>query len=707
MTDTRLLLSSVAVAALITPVLNDAAFAQSASPGAIIELEPIVVEGTGAMSTAELLEEKMQNVPLAADVVGAEDYATAPSPTLAEALKFSPGVVVQEFFGGHDQPRLQIRGSGLQQNPTERGILVLQDGMPINRADGTFVVGLAAPSQAEAIEVWRGASANRLGASVMGGALNFISPTAESQPGTRLSFGAGSFDSYSAKGSHAIDDGNLSALFRFDVSTSDGEREFNSSERKIFGGNMSYDWGNGVVTQVFLNHADLDFEVPGPLNWDDLNADSTVINENPAQGGANGNGTGIGPNVVRDKPARETEQTLIGTRTTFENGAHRYDVGVSYSQTDDEFTFPIAHGVRVTNGWDTNLMARYAYVPDVYELPLVELTANYAYGEADRDYYENSGGNRGAQFGQNAFDVSTLSLYAGANVPIGSEWLVTPSVSYTRATRDNKDLWGNGSDFENTYDGWSPSLSLRWKPNADQTAWISLARSFDAPTSDDLISSVGGNVNTSPTTVSAADLEAQTADTIEIGYRGRVDRFGWDVVAYHSELDNEFLLLNTSSGVPYTTNADKTVHNGIELGLNAEFSPVLRGRLAYTWQDFHFDNDATRGDNQLAGAPEHLLTAGLEWDALENLTLSGTVTWREKMPVDNMNTTWEESAVLVDLGARWRVSDMVELVAEVTNVTDETYASAIVATDRVMYTNQAVFIPGSGRAVFIGANLAF
>ncbi|PTQ68319.1 TonB-dependent receptor family protein [Celeribacter persicus] len=707
MTYTRFFLSSVAAAALMTPVLSSVAVAQSASPGAVIELEPIVIKGKDALSTAELLEEKMQNVPLAADVVGREDYATAPSPTLAEALKFSPGVVVQEFFGGHDQPRLQIRGSGLQQNPTERGIIVLQDGMPINRADGTFVVGLAAPSQAEAIEVWRGASANRLGASVMGGALNFISSTADTRPGSTLSFGAGSFDSYSAKGSHAIDYGNLSALFRFDLSTSDGERDYNGSDRRIYGGNLSYDWGNGVVTQVFLSHAKLDFDVPGPLSLEDLNSDYTVINQNPMLGAANGNGTGIGPNVVRDQPGRETEQTLIGSRTTFENGAHRYDVGVSYSQTDDEFTFPIAHGVRVTDGWDTNLMARYAYVPDAYELPLVELTANYAYGEADRDYYENSGGNRGAQFGQNEFEASTLSVYAGANVPIGINWLLTPSLSYTRATRDNEDLWGNGSDFENTYDGWSPSLSLRWKPNGDQTAWVSVARSFDAPTSDDLISPVGGNVNTSPTTVQAADLDAQIADTIEIGWRGRIGAFGWDAVAYHAEIENEFLLLNTSSGVPYTTNAGETVHNGLELGLSGEFSPVLRGRLAYTWQDFHFDNDATRGDNQLAGAPEHLLTAGLEWDVMEDLTLSGTVTWRDKMPVDNMNTTWADDAVLLDLGARWRVSDMVELVAEVTNVTDETYASAVVANDILSYANQAVFIPGSGRAVFIGTNFSF
>src|SRR5690606_30203719 len=48
--------------------------------------------------------------------------------TLNDALNYQPGIVVQEFFGGLDQPRLNIRGSGIQSNPVNRGVLLLQDG---------------------------------------------------------------------------------------------------------------------------------------------------------------------------------------------------------------------------------------------------------------------------------------------------------------------------------------------------------------------------------------------------------------------------------------------------------------------------------------------------------------------------------------------------------------------------------------------------
>lgn len=707
----RFLMASSAALALLS--LSPSAHAQSAAPGAVFELQPILIEGQEQLGTAATLKARLLPLAMAADVVDAADYATAPAPTLAQALGFSPGVVVQQFMGGNDQPRIQIRGSGLQQNPTERGLLILQDGMPINRADGTFIVGLAAPGQAEAIEVFRGAAANRLGAAYLGGALNFISPTAETAPGTRLSFGAGSFGKRAVSGSQAIAGEKVSAFLRFEFAESDGERQFNHGQRRaVVGGNLAFGWGEGLSTQVFFNHADLQFDVAGPLSWADLQRDPTLINENPVTGAVNGNGTGIGPNAVRDLPQRETTQTLLGTRTTLERGAHRFDAGFSYSRTEDEFTFPIAHGVRVTDGWDANLMARYAYMPDGASLPLLEATLNHAFGKADRAYYANVAGARGAQFGANAFEASTTTAYLGANLPLGADFLLAPSLSYTRATRDNAEAWaariGTPADtsFAKTYDGWSPALALRWSPAENQTAWVSLSKSFDAPTSDDLISPVGGTVNTNPTGLRATDVKAQTAKTLELGWRWQTGALGWDVVAYHSQIDNELLQLNTSSGVPYISNADKTVHNGLELGLNAAFSPVLRGRLAYTWQDFHFDNDATRGTNKLAGAPENLLKARLEWDASERLTLSGSLTWRDEIWVDNANTARADAVTLLDLGASLALSDTAELVAELTNVTDEHYATAIVAADAAM-VNGASYLPGEGRAAYLGLKLKF
>ncbi|MFA5539957.1 MAG: TonB-dependent receptor plug domain-containing protein, partial [Gemmobacter sp.] len=126
-----------AVIAAGTALGGAAALAQSASPGAVIVLDPYTVLG-------DPLAQRFAETPGGAARIdrGEAPVAGAAAPTLREELSGTPGVVVQEFFGGNDQPRVQIRGSGLQQNPSERGLLVLQDGMPVNRADGAYVVGL-------------------------------------------------------------------------------------------------------------------------------------------------------------------------------------------------------------------------------------------------------------------------------------------------------------------------------------------------------------------------------------------------------------------------------------------------------------------------------------------------------------------------------------------------------------------------------------
>jgi iron complex outermembrane receptor protein len=164
---------------------GQACLAQSATPKSTIVLAPILVEGVQAVP--DDVQARFDALPGGATLVQQDAFRDSANLTITKALSSAPGVVVQDFFGGNDQPRVQIRGSGLQQNPAQRGILALSNGLPINRADGSYIVGLANPLQAETIEVYRGYMANRLGASVLGGALNFVSPTGSTQPRTTSS----------------------------------------------------------------------------------------------------------------------------------------------------------------------------------------------------------------------------------------------------------------------------------------------------------------------------------------------------------------------------------------------------------------------------------------------------------------------------------------------------------------------------------------
>ncbi|WP_197425248.1 MULTISPECIES: TonB-dependent receptor plug domain-containing protein [unclassified Caulobacter] len=127
---------ALAVAAGLAPA---GAFAQSASPGAVVE-EIIVVAPENTVAR------RFAATPGGGVILTGDDMPSSINLTVSRALAAAPGVVVQDFFGGPDQPRIQIRGSGLQQNPVERGVLVLENGLPLNRADGSYVVGFANPA---------------------------------------------------------------------------------------------------------------------------------------------------------------------------------------------------------------------------------------------------------------------------------------------------------------------------------------------------------------------------------------------------------------------------------------------------------------------------------------------------------------------------------------------------------------------------------
>src|SRR3546814_17563788 len=67
-----------------------------------------------------------------------------------------------------------------------------------------------------------------------------------------------------------------------------------------------------------------------------------------------------------------------------------------------------------------------------------------------------------------------------------------------------------------------------------------------------------------------ADMKAQRATTYEIGTRGSSGGIGWDISLYRSEIRNELQCLTLFPWAPCTTtNADRTVHQGIEVGLDA------------------------------------------------------------------------------------------------------------------------------------------
>ncbi|MEM9495387.1 MAG: TonB-dependent receptor [Pseudomonadota bacterium] len=722
------------------------AWAQSATPASTIEVDVIVVEGR-RLTQEEISRDKVEAIPGGTGLIVNADLEGRANLTLSDALATAPGVIVQNFFGGNDQPRVQVRGSGLQQNPVERGIVVLQNGLPINRADGSYIVGFTDPRQAVATEIYRGYTANRLGATVLGGAINYISPTGSANPGGEIGVEGGSFETINATGRVGLAGEGVDGLLQVSYGQRDGYRVYNSSERVSIDGNIGFNLSDEISTRIFVGYTDLSFDIAGPLPKSVLETDPRNVHPGPTfVPGMPPSLQFPGPNVLRDLPGRDADQIRIGQRTTGDFGAHVVDFALGYTYTDDTFTFPVSAGVRETDGGDVNAVLRYAYDPNEgTALPLFEATANYVFGSADRRNFTNIGGEKGPQFGANDLEASTLSFSATLNLPLGDYLMLSPAIAYARATRDNEDVFGAptrptisfspvnqtarlpdgavpfvDTSYERDYDGFSPSLALSYRPASDHLLFAAVSRSFEPPTHDDLLATVGGTPFSSagrpqppnPTFPAAAfatpDLDAQTATTVEGGWRGRGGVLTWDAVVYYAWVEDELLSLRDTSGAQLAAvNANKTRHFGVEVGASAALTDSLSMRVAYTYQDFAFRDDPVRGDNKIAGAPPHTLNAMAGYDLTDAFRVQTEVQWSpEETPVDNLNTLFNDPYVVVDLRAAYDFGDVVTVYGDIRNLFDENYAGSTLIVDRVRQ-DQSAFLPGEGRAFYGGVKVRF
>ena len=705
-------------------------------------IDEIVVYGERPSLTndpTELSKARLNEIAGATTVIGPDNRPGEVSVSIGDAIGATPGMIAQNFFGGNDQPRIQMRGSGLQQNPTQRGVLLLQDGLPLNRADGSYIVASLEPDASNTIEVYRGATGARVGSSTLGGAINFISLTGRDAQDTRLAFDVGSFDAVKGRLSVGTEQGAFDVRGTVVVTERDGYRKpYNDSERSAILVNSGYRFNDNFEARVYFDYVDLKFDVTGPLTARVLKDDPRSVHPGPT---VMPNPGGMppfiiaepGPNVPRDLPGRDAEKMRLSARTTYLQGRNEVDLGVTFAATDEAFRFPVSAGLRSTDGNDVAVDVRYTrYAGGNAVVPLVELGAHYITGEHDRTYHHNAFGTTGDLFSDNELSADTLSLNAFGTLVFADRWRLTGGLNYVHATRDNDDRWALptrptlrvggpppgpippavpavDTSFSRSYSALNPSLSLSYSFRPQTIAFVNLARSYEPPTFEDLFATTGGTPNSGPRGFATPNLKAQSAYTLELGARGTNDRYAWDVVVYHSRVDDELLSLRDASGVPLgTRNADETLRTGVELGLSVVLADWAEAEFVYTYQDFTFDNDPFFGDNELAGAQPQTIDARMTFDIAKGTTVSPTVAWvAEEVPVDNANTLYRDDYLLLGLQGRYQSeSGTFAVFVDARNLTDERYASSSLVTD-IANPTQAAFLPGDGRGMYAGIEVRF
>jgi iron complex outermembrane receptor protein len=289
-------------------------------------------------------------------------------------------------------------------------------------------------------------------------------------------------------------------------------------------------------------------------------------------------------------------------------------------------------------------------------------------------------------------------------------WLIGGAQgSWTQLEHDDRLLVAPSAGDQSGSKIWrslNPKFGVLWQVRPEVVAFANLSRSSEPPGFAEYIQR-----DLSLTTRPQQDLAAQSAWTAEIGTRGSLGQVAWDLSLYHAEVRDEFLAVQLGPGLTVTQNADRTVHQGIEAGLDVRLwgsadsaDPRVTLVQSYTWGRFRFDGDAAWGDRQLPGLPEHAWRGELRWER-QGWYAGPTAEWQSGWPVDFANTVEADGSLLFGARVGYDGGRGFSAFIEGRNLADEAYvATTGIANPASAPDGQALYNPGDGLAVTTGAS---
>jgi iron complex outermembrane receptor protein len=647
------------------------------------------VPGSLTVATAQQALREIQQTPGGVALVTADawKYSTVGN-TIKDILDYVPGVFAQPKWG--DDTRLSIRGSSLSRNFHLRGVQLYMDGIPINTSDGYGDFQEIDPTAYKYVEVYKGGNALRFGANSLGGAINFVTPTGRDPFVNGASLDAGAFGYRRLQASAGGVNGPWDGFLTASTQAAEGFRDHSDGHSTRVSGNVGYQFSPDFETRFYLNANDVRQRIPGSVTKDSALNTPTLA--------ATGNLTG--------DQQRNIDTVRLANKTTIRFDNTTVDFGVF--GVDRHLMHPIFQYL----DYRYNDYGGFTKVADDRNIGgfrnVFVAGVNVINGRIDNQQFANVGGQKGALLSSSVDSSKNTSVYAEDSFYFLPTVAAVAGTQFLYATRDRRDRYLSDGDQSGStsFSLWSPKGGLLWNIDPTWQAYANISRSAEVPSFGE--SSSGPGIPSIPFT----SIQPQRATTYEIGTRGKRPDLTWELTGYRAEIKDELLCLYSAFGNCNVTNADRTIHQGIEAGLGVAVLKNLfvQGdgpdklwlNLAYTLNDFRFDNDAVYGNNILPGAPRHYLRTELLYKHPNGFYVGPNLEWvPESYYVDSANTLKTEPYAIWGLKAGVDNGGTYSGYIEARNIANKTYIASASIIDRATPTSP-LFEPGNGRAVYAG-----
>ncbi len=659
-----------------------------------INLEPLQVSSEQLEETEpktvtsnEKTREIMTRTPGGIALVENKEFSDKYSLNFEDTLALTPGVFAQKRFG--EEVRLSIRGSGLSRGFHLRGLTLLQDGIPFNLADSSADFQEADPISFERLEVYKGANGLQYGGASLGGAINMITKTGFTQSGNQLRMEMGSDATYRVNMQSGGVFDNSDAFLNITGTTSDGFRQHEDQENIKLNTNIGLALSDAVETRFYLSGNIINQDLPGTVDL------ATALNS-PRRSDQS---------AIQQKWARDIRSLRVSNKTTIEIGeASKVDIGGFINGKDLYHPITAFVGVIDQQTLDYGIFSTITGDYDTFgKLNNYRLGFTTHSGSTDAKLYKNEAGTKGAiisdseQSSDNGIIFGENSLFLNNSLAI---ILGGQLVWSKRQIEDEKNVVPDDRAIFRTA---NPKVGLLYETSNKLQLYTNLSKSFEAPTFSELTQ--GGAANFVP-------VDAQDAWTAEIGTRKNYgESLSWDISLYRAWINGELLQFTPAPGIPAATfNADKTIHQGVELGTTIRLiesiflpSDKISWRHSYTFSDYQFKQDLQYANNRIPGQPRNFYQSELRYDSRSDWFFAFNWEASDKADVDFTNTVTAPGYGIIGANAGLTLAKNIDLFFEGRNLLDRRFVSTF---STIVNANgnasSPVFYPGDGQRFFSG-----
>jgi iron complex outermembrane receptor protein len=612
---------------------------------------------------AESLNKSVSNT----TVINQADIKNSNAQNVVDMLRLTPGVVVKDYFGNGTQASVDIAGFGEQ---AALNVLVLVDGRRVNDIDLSGVDWSQIPlEQVERIEIMRGGSGGVLyGDNASSGVINIITKRGMGEPKVNLGVEYGSYDMNKQKLSlgGGVDD-KFSYWLSGERDSTHGYRNNSFTKANNFASKFDYKFSNLLSAHFNSGFNASTYGLPGGLYQSDIDQYSRRYAK-----------------YGDDHANKKDYYFLTGTKIEASDlGA--FDIDFSFRHKNNDSYFLTSYSSSPTYGGVQNDAIKTFGITPKYTM------GNSILGHDNKfiagvDYYRTDYASDSYALSDNSLVNSTdirknsFGSYIQDEFSIFKQLVLVGGYRYELARyvfgyHDNSGF-SPDQDTKLRSNQWAFNTGLAYTYQEDSSIFLNVGRSYRFPEIDEFNyydDNGARQLNT--------DLKPQSAITYQTGLRHKFSEgFRGNISLFRMHVKDYLYFDATNALGPWgwngqNENYDKSIHQGIELSLDARLNKLVAIFGNYTFTNSYFDGGAY-DKNKIPLVPQHKGSVGLKFRLPRNITLNvmSTYVGRQYALNDQANSYSRLNGyAVVDTNLSWRCKDLT-VVFCINNLLDKQYS---------------------------------